>query len=228
MFVATKHKSSVAASILLSRQKMCFVATKTILVAGPASDRAVCDGPPGQPQFVQQVANTTSLYAVASAMPTTDPEPSDWNRLETTVDGHATSERSVGLPEKGQVIETSGEGRVGGRVRWERGKGGGGRGKGGVFTREKGQEGGVVYLRDHGLCGNYRHGGMFFSHFNHSLTACFPTAYSPPPPPHPYSHPPPPPRPPAPSPSAFPFVFLLDQFCCSVVPSNGCWTRVRC
>ena len=108
-------------------------------MAGPASDRAVCDGPPGQPQFVQQVANTTSLYAVANALPTTDPEPSDWNRLETTVDGHATSGRSVGLPEKGQVIETSGEGRVGGRGkgRWERERGGGYSGEGtgrGLFT----------------------------------------------------------------------------------------------
>ena len=42
----------------------------------------------------------------------------------------ATSGRSVGLPEKGQVIETSGKegwvGEGGGRVRWERERGGGG------------------------------------------------------------------------------------------------------
>ena len=38
--ILTRHdKSFVAASILLSRQQTCFVATKIILVASPANDR---------------------------------------------------------------------------------------------------------------------------------------------------------------------------------------------
>ena len=38
----SKHKGFVAASILLSRQQTCFVATKMVLVAAPANDSVVC------------------------------------------------------------------------------------------------------------------------------------------------------------------------------------------
>ena len=41
VFVFATKDTFVATSILLSRQKMCFVATKIILVAAPANDRSV-------------------------------------------------------------------------------------------------------------------------------------------------------------------------------------------